>query len=154
MKNQPWWDDPTYEDVDEGVEWNLWKVRQPPFKNLDVGDTLFLACGDGDGGSEIWAEGVVTAVAAEHYDSMGHAWSIMVQTWPKLMSKKHFLTHPYNVGKPEEGWLLAWSYDTVRPIGVPRPPELKFRPNGWRSLEDVSDSNLTTWGILPMQSKS
>jgi hypothetical protein len=149
LKNQPWWDDPTYEDVVEGVEWNLWQRRQPPFNDLDVGDALFLVCGDGKGGSEIWAEGVVTAAVREHFDSMEHAWSIMVQAWPKLMSKKAFVNHRYNIGKAEEGWLLAWSYDTVRPIGVPRSTELKFRPNGWRGLEDIPDWKLKSWGIIP-----
>ena len=68
-----------------------------------------MSYGDGEGGSEIWAEGVMTAVVAEHCDSMEHAWSSMVQTWPRLMSKKAFVTHRYNIGEPESGWLLGWS---------------------------------------------
>jgi hypothetical protein len=100
------------------------------------------------------AEGVVTTVIAERYDSIEHAWQIMVQTWPKLMSKKSFIQHRYNIGMAKNGWLLAWSYDTVRPIGLPRAPELKFRPNGWRDLEDISKSKLRAWGIIPKQSKS
>ena len=118
-----------------------------------MGDALFLTCPDGRGGSEIWAEGVVTDVTKERYDTMEHAWQLMVQAWPKLLSKKAWIQHRYNVGKPDTGWLLAWSYDTVRPIGVPRPPDLKFQPNGWRRLDDIPESKLRAWDILPMSKK-
>ncbi len=151
MKNQPWNSDPTYEETNDETEWNMWTIRQPPFKSLERGDTVYLACSDGHGGSVVTWEVEVTRVLTAAYESKNEAWQALGTAFPLLkqqLTKQQFLKQGYTMRAPEAGWILGWSYDAVRKIGVSRPAALKFRPNGWRPL-DVSDSQLRTWGILP-----
>jgi hypothetical protein len=51
-------------------------------------------------------------------------------------------------GAPATGWLLAFSYEPVRHVGIPRPAQLKFRPNGWLSLDHLSDAELMALGLV------
>lgn len=151
MKNQPWNTNPTYQEVNDETEWNMWTTRQAPFNFLERGDTVYLACPDGHGGSVVTWEVEVTRALTAAYKSKNEAWQGLRTTFPLLQrqySKRQFLNADYTVQAPEAGWVLGWSYDPVRKIGVPRPAALKFRPNGWRSL-DVSDSQLRAWGIRP-----
>ena len=74
MKNQPWRVDPEDDVFRDRVEWNLWKIRQPPFNDLEEGDPVFLACRDDQGRSQVWCEVEVTKVMTCRYESKAEAW--------------------------------------------------------------------------------
>jgi hypothetical protein len=146
MRNSSKKPDPTYEDVEGGISWNLWERRLPPFNELESGDTVFLACKDGHGGSAIWAVADIDLVVAARYESKSQAGDAMHEAFPDL-TKRDFLADEYTIKRPDSGWLLGWSYGPSRPVGVPRPMELVLNRNGWLSLSDVSASQLRRWRL-------
>lgn len=153
MKNQPWNVNPDYDEVNDETEWNMWTTRQPPFNSLEREDLVYLVCPDVQGGSVITWEVEVTGVLTAAYGSKSEAWQLLNATVPVLagrLTRREFLADGYTVQAPDAGWILGWSYDPVRRVGVPRPTELKFRPNGWRPL-DVSEGQLRSWGVLPQR---
>lgn len=148
LKNQPWNTSPTRAQVAAEIEWNLWSNRQPPFNDLDVGHTVYLVTRDGSPRGVISWMVEVTGVTAVPYSSKRDAWVSLHNMFGSKFgpSVRDFLSSDYAKGAPDSGWLLAWDYRPVRRVGLPRPGELKFRPNGWLQL-DGSDPRLTEWGI-------
>jgi len=145
VKNQPWNWEMDREMVASEVEWNLWRTRQPPYKGLEEGQTVLLVTLDAVGKSEIsWAV-QVTRVLKTEYRSKREAWSQLRDSFPQFdWSRSAFLRQEYTVQAPESGVMLAWDCRPVRRIGVPRPEDLQFRPNGWCRYE-VSESQLRKW---------
>jgi len=139
LKHQPWDSEPV--DAKDGdIEWNMWQVRQHPYHQLDVGDRVVLVCGGGPANGMLTWEVEVTEVARGWYESHSEAWEILRRGLKDAISKsaltrRGFLSAPYTVGKPDAGWILAWSSRPVRHIMRSRPPELRMRPNGWATLD-------------------
>lgn len=138
MKHQPWNEGKTDADMAPEVEWNLWQRRQQPFADLEEGSRLFLVVPDG-ADSIIRLESEVAHVLKYRYTSKDDAWKALRADFPILddfpFTKKQFL-NGYAGDAPDQGWLLAWSQVLIRKIGVVRPRELKFRPNGWLHIDD------------------
>lgn len=138
MKNQPWNEGKTDADMAPEVEWNLWQRRQQPFADLEEGSRLYLVVPDG-ADSIIRLESEVAHVLKYQYTSKDDAWKALRADFPILddfpFTKKQFL-NGYAGDAPDQGWLLAWSQVLIRKIGVVRPRELKFRPNGWLHIDD------------------
>src|SRR5947209_1193604 len=116
LKNQPWNTSPSYREVTGEVEWNLWQKRLPPFHTLETGNRVFLACGDGHGGSEITWEVRVTDVLRRDYASKDEAWKLLRIAFPSLtkvlrFTKASFMSQHYTRRAASHGWVLGWSYD-------------------------------------------
>src|SRR3954469_20522706 len=114
LKSRPWNFDPDAIEVSEEIEWNLWRTRQVPFSDLEVGDRVFLASPDGHGSSVITWEVEVTKVVRVGYSSKREAWSLLAGAFPALqdppaMSRARFLRDEYTAQAAEKGYLLAWS---------------------------------------------
>lgn len=153
LKNQPWNDELGYQEVADEVEWNLWSVRQPPYADLEAGDRVFLASNVGPAGSSVitWEVEILKVVTAS-YTSRRDAWDILDREFPSLRGTHRyswpaFRSSDYTMQAPPAGWLLGWTYEPVRKVGVPRPRELRFRPNGWVSLDAYGDGQLRQWGL-------
>jgi hypothetical protein len=54
--------------------------------------------------------------------------------------------HEYTVNGPPSGYLLAFDFLPVRRLDLWRPLDLRFRPNGWLSVEDPAA--LARWGVV------
>jgi len=148
LNNQPWYTTPpTKAQLTEGLHWNMWKRRLPPFNDLQEGDRVFLVRPDGHGGSNIAWEVEVARVVRSAYRSKEHAWQVVRDGFPGRITKSEFINQDYTDRATDEGWVLAWVSLPVREVRVARPSELRFRPNGWLNLERLSDRQLQRWGI-------
>lgn len=147
VKNQPWNTDMDREMVASEVEWNLWRTRRPPYNSLEEGQTVLLMTLDAAGESEIsWAV-QVTRVLKTEYGSKREVWSQLRDSFPQFdWSRSAFLRQEYTVQAPESGVMLAWDCRPLRPIGVPRPEDLRFQPNGWCRYE-ASENQLRKWKV-------
>lgn len=140
FRHQPWERGTSFEATDGYVDWNMWQRRQSPYDELEPGQLVVLVASGGPREGMITWEVEVTAVAKGWYRSHPHAWEIMRgelrEGIQKIqLTRRHFLTAPYTAGKPESGWLLAWTHSPVCRIMRPRPPDLRFRQNGWAILD-------------------
>ena len=153
LKNHPWAQ--PGDDESGGVDWNLWEVRQPPFNRLEAGDTIWLAFGDTRAGtSRIEWQVEVTKVLTGRYATLREAWQTLVDQFPELaaLTWRRFRADEYSQRAPDSGWLLAFSYQPVRHLGIARAPQLRFRPNGWLPLDHLSDAELRSLGLLDSRS--
>ena len=154
LKNHPWVQPGA--SLGDDVDWNLWTTRQPPFSHLEKGDTVWIAFGDTRvGPSQIEWEVEITKVATAYYRDLRHAWRMIAEQFPvsqfpamKGTTWQWFSSHGYTRTAPAAGWLLAYSYEPVRHIGIPRPAQLRFRPTGWLPLDHLSDAELTALGLI------
>lgn len=105
----------------------------------------------GAGGSVIAWEVEVTDVLTTAYDSKSDSWKALRTTFPALanrVTRRAFLDDGYTLDARDQGWLLRVEYRPIRRIGAQRPPELRFRPNGWLDLSGYTDAQLLERGIL------
>lgn len=133
---------PTKADVAGGAHWNLWRTRQPPFNELRVGSEVVLVDSWPGGGRLSW-QVRATRVLAESYESKSAVISQIASTleWPRREVRQN----EYTVRGPERGNVLAWRYEPIRRLGIDRPPDMRFRPNGWLRVDDPNILRL--WGI-------
>lgn len=134
LHNQPW-STPESVEIDGEVQWNLWRIRQPPYLQLEVGHRVLLCCPT-PAGSRITYEVEVHQVEKAPYATKREAWATVEAAFGLGWSFSKFRDAPYAVERPDRGHLLAFSYDVVQELQVPRPPEWKLRPNGWLMLTD------------------
>jgi hypothetical protein len=138
VKNQPWSKKPSKADMVPDVEWNMWKVRQSPFLNIEDGDEVAYVS---KGGQIMWLAQVQHLVKAP-YSSHEETWDLMQAAIPPSirgglpypLTKSAFLKQDYTSSRPATGRLLAFSGIPVRWIDRARPVGFKFRPNGWGHL--------------------
>lgn len=143
LKHQPWNLDPERTEFPNEVEWNMWTTRAAPFGTLAEGSTVYLVSGGGPKRGLITWEVVVTHAVAARYESKDDAWQHMRAALAGPLrergyTRRTFLENEYTVAAPEQGYILAWSYDPVRPIGLPRPEGLRFRQNGWADVAELT----------------
>ena len=63
LKHQPWVDGSR--ERSDGVDWNMWQIRQPPYHDLEVGDWVVLVSGGGPSGGMLTWEVEVTALVRD-----------------------------------------------------------------------------------------
>lgn len=150
LKNQPWVDPKTGRQ-DPDVEWNMWRLRQPPFHDLEEGDTVFTVEPRSGRPSEITAQARVTRVVAAAYGSKDEAWKLIKSLFAYAdlgWTRRDFIEQSYTAEAPDSGWLLAFTYDVVREMNIDLPEELVLLGNGWLGLDQTA-GELKKWGILP-----
>lgn len=134
---------PTRGEVADSSHWNLWRVRQPPFNDLADGDDVVLVDTWPGGGRMTW-QVRSTNVVASSYGSKPDAGRQIARALG--LTPAQVRKSDYTVRGPDVGYLLAWSYRPVRRLNLPRPVDMKFRPNGWLRIDDPS--TLRRWGIV------
>lgn len=124
--------------------WSLWQRPQPPFERLAVGDPVVLVDSWPTGSRLGWlveathAESVRYATKAEAIETIAASMGI---------TEERVLADPYTAGKPDgPGVLIAWRARAVSDLDRPRPAGLRFRLNGWLSVEDPIV--VRRWGLL------
>jgi hypothetical protein len=133
---------PSRHDIAGSSHWNLWRTKQPPFNELVDGTDVVLVDSWPGAGRLTWqvrARQVIAApypTKADAVRQIGRALGI---------SPSEIRNHPYTVRGPDSGVLLAWSYAPTRRLDLPRPPDMRFRPNGWLRVQDVN--TLKRWGL-------
>lgn len=133
---------PTRSEVSTSSHWNLWRVRQPPFHDLANGSDVVLVDTWPGGGRLTWhvrAQNVIASAYRSKTDAVGQIAQGLGLTRAQVRN------HKYTVRGPDGGFLLAWAYRPVRRIGLPRPPDMRFRPNGWLRVDDAA--TLRRWGV-------
>jgi len=152
LKHQPWNIDPHYEETVAEVDWNLWGRRHWPFNHLEVGDTVFLVCRDAAGASLVSWQVEILKVIAEEYETKREAFEIVTSAFPVLLEggfrRRDFLAQPYTKDAPDRGFVLAYNYEPIRQIGIPRPGGLRLMPTGWASLDGFTDTEMRQLGLL------
>lgn len=143
LKHQPWNLDPGRTEFPNEVEWNMWTTRAAPFGALAEGSTVYLVSGGGPKRGLVTWEVVVIHALSVRYESKDDAWRQMRSALAGPLkergyTRRSFLENDYTMAAPEQGYLLAWSYDPVRPIGLPRPEGLRFRQNGWTDVAELT----------------
>ncbi len=131
------------------IEWNLWQKRDPPFHDLTADDTVYLM----HNGESFTEEVVVEKVLAARYESKSDAWVQLQDAFPLLrdssITLEEFLAHIYTTNRTDAGWIIAWSFRSIRPLRLLRPPAMPNLPrSGWLSLADISDERLRRWGLI------
>jgi hypothetical protein len=123
------------------IEWNMWSRREWPSTHLSEDDEVVYVTGGGPSAGRLMWTVRMSHLFLERYDSHDHAWKLMQSGLPAVhrssqVTKKGFLRVPYTANAPDSGWLLAWVGIPALWLDRPRPPELRFRPNGWAELPD------------------
>jgi hypothetical protein len=77
LKHQPWTNDPSRPERDTEIEGNMWRSRQPPYHDLDVGSLVILVSGGGPTAGMLTWEVDVTAVAKGQYASHDEAFRLL-----------------------------------------------------------------------------
>ena len=133
---------PTRAEVAEGTHWNLWRLRQVPFNELADGSDVVLVDTWPGGGRLSW-QVKATHVVAEPYGSKAAVVNRIASGLSLPASEVR--RNGYTLKGPDAGYVLAWRYRPVRRLAIPRPPDLRFRPNGWLRVDDPAV--LRRWGI-------
>lgn len=142
VKHQPWTSGLTHADMVADIEWNMWSNRVWPFNWVSENEEIAYVSGGGPAAGRLTWTATMDHLIQTRYDSHEHAWQLMRSGLPadqlsrEKLTKKSFLGIPYTAGAPDSGWLLAWIGTPVRWVNRPRPPELRFRPNGWAELPE------------------
>lgn len=152
LHNQPW-ATPANVEVGDEIQWNLWRVRQAPYNQVQCGDRVLLCCPSPEG-SRITFEVELTQVVKAPYGSKREAWTILQAAFPKLRQELHwtfrnFRDAPYTVRRPDRGHLLTFTYEPVRELQTTRPVAWRLRPNGWLPLTDEQATQVI--GSAPSQ---
>lgn len=140
---------PTRAEVAGASHWNLWRIRQPPFKDLADGSEVVLVDTWPGGGRLTWQVRAQNVVASD-YSSKADAVRQIASALG--LRSADVRTHDYTQRGPDAGVLLAWSYRPVRRLDLPRPPDMRFRPNGW--LREDDPGTLRRWGLSKGQTAS
>jgi hypothetical protein len=130
--------------VEQLCWWNLWQRPQPPFERLSVGDPIILVDSWSTGSRLGWQ---VEVTHAEHARYASKAEAVETIAASMEIPVTRVLADPYTGGKPDgPGVLIAWRARAVHDLDRPRPAGLRFRQNGWLSVEDPAV--LRSWGLL------
>lgn len=133
---------PSRSEVASWSHWNLWRTRQQPFKELADGSEVVLVHSWPGGGRLAWqiaAADVVSASYASKSDAVKQISSALGLTSRQVQE------HEYTARGPDSGFVLVWSYRPVRRLDLPRPSDVRFRPNGW--LKEDDPAILQRWGV-------
>jgi len=143
VKHQPWVDTGyTRAEMIPDIEWNMWSHRQWPFNLVSENELIVYVCGGGPPAGQLMWTVTMDHLIQARYESHDQAWKLMRAGLPTAnlsawgVTKKYFLDLEYIRKAPDSGWLLAWVGTPVKWVNRPRPPELRFRPNGWAELPD------------------
>lgn len=133
---------PTRAEVADGFHWNLWKTRQVPFADLSDGAEIVLVDSWPSGGRLTW---VVRAkdVVASPYATKDEAVRLVARGLG--LQRSVVRSHGYTAGRPDAGYVLAWSPRPVRRLDLPRPDDMTFLRNGWLRVDDPVV--LRRWGL-------
>ena len=131
VKSQPWWQPGDGHLMEGGPQWNMWTRRLWPYNDLEEGDHILCVSAGGPDKGEVRCEAELQHLIKAFYESKDEAWKIVRTGIPKTLTKQQFMLDQYTLDAPSQGWLLASFSQPVRPIGMPRPADLKLRPNGW-----------------------
>jgi hypothetical protein len=125
------------------LEWHLWQRRLLPYHELEPGVRVVLVDGSPGDGTVAW-EVVVTQVAKGRYTSLEEAFDLIEPlTAGTNVNRDVFTEHEYTAGAAVPGYLLAWVFEPVRPIGMPRRPEHIVSRNGWGRVESLTVGGAT-----------
>lgn len=143
--NSTWSSDPgipTRREVADSSHWNLWRVRQAPFNDLADGHDVILIDTWPGGGRVTWQVRAQDVVATNYTSKSGAVRKIARVLGLKLADVRN---SDYTIRGPDAGYLLAWSYRPVVRLNLPRPADMRFRPNGWLRMDDPA--TLRRWGL-------
>lgn len=135
---------PTRGEVADSSHWNLWRVRQPPFNDLADGDDVVLVDSWSGGGRMTWQVRATNVVASDYGSKQDAVRQIAraLGLTPAQVRKSE-----YTARGPDVGYLLAWSCRPMRRLDLPRPADMRFRPNGSLRIDDPA--RLRRWGLAP-----
>jgi len=143
IKNQPWSLRPEFgwEFYQTWIEWNLWEKRLAPYGRLEIGDRVLLAYKNREGKNMFGWDAEVSNEVQCDYATIAETHTIVKQAFPEAvdhweLTRKNWLEHPYNVDKPEPGYLVAFSAVGKRLLNVPRPDDIKISRHGWLELTE------------------
>lgn len=143
-KHQPWETNfNSNSDVFADVEWNMWRVRQAPFSDVEEGMEIVYVSGGGPANGRLMYTATMEGLVAAEYHSKAHAWDLMLGSIGETrlleggVNRDWFFASEYTQAAPETGWLLAWTGIPLRQIDAPRPEGMRFRPNGWCEVSDA-----------------
>jgi hypothetical protein len=134
---------PSSSEVKAEYCWSLWKTAQSPSSLLANGLEVVLV-DSWPGGSRLTWLASMEDVLSEPYVTKKAAITRLSRHFSLRPSE--VLSNPYTLAKADgPGHLIAWRASPVKKLNVPRPPDLKFRPNGWLQVED--HRVLRSWGL-------
>src|SRR5690242_16610205 len=79
VKHQPWAQPSDRLALDE-VAWNLWRVRQRPYQQLDVGDHVLVVSAGGPAASVVLGEVEVDEIVRARYATKSEAFDLLRQS--------------------------------------------------------------------------
>ncbi len=136
------------------LEWHLWQRRLAPYHELEPGVRVVLVDGTPGDGTIAW-EVVVTQVQKGLYTSLEEAFDLIEPlTAGTNVDRDSFIEHEYTAGAAVPGYLLAWIFEPVRPIGVPRRPEHVVSRNGWGRVDSLTIGGGTATTAIRRGSRS
>lgn len=116
------------DDLAGWVWFNLWQRRLWPYKELNVGDTLYWY--DSTAHEIVWETKVVAVERFEYED----------KTEVRQRLLKRFDVEPNEdpnfIESADAGFCLAYKVAPVRQVRLPRPNEFKFPQGGWLRCDD------------------
>ena len=125
---------PSSSEVKAECEWNLWKRAQPPSFLLVDGLEVVLV-DSWPGGSRLTWLVKTEDVLSEPYVTKKAAITRLSQHFGLTSSSVR--SNPYTLAKADgPGHLIAWRGSPLKKLNAARPPDFKFRPNGWLQIED------------------
>jgi hypothetical protein len=103
---------------------NVWSKRLWPYEALQPGDTLWWYESPS---SRLRWKTRVTEVEAFPYDALDHAMQHLEDTFNTSVDRGQ----DYLLGKPDQGYCLAYAVQAIRLVDVPKPKGFRFNQNGW-----------------------
>lgn len=103
---------------------NLWSKKLWPYKELQLGETLWWY--ESPSARLRWKTNV-TDVEAFPYARLEEAILRLEETSGGSIDREQ----AYLAGKPNQGYCLAYSVEAVKQVDVPKPKGFRFNQNGW-----------------------
>jgi len=133
---------PSAPKVREQYWWNIWRTRQKPFDILADGMPVLLLDAWPGGGVLSWlvrARDVHTERLADKNTAVR-----AIARWAG-QSRAWVLTNRYSADRrADSGVVIYWRATPVARLGIPRPPQVAVRRNGWLVTDDAT---LASWGV-------
>jgi hypothetical protein len=126
-----------------GHHWNLWKTRQPPFRELKDGDDVVLVDSWRHGEGRLTWQVSARSVLASQYTSKSDA--VRQISRALGLTAAQVRRSEYTARGPDAGYILAWRWEPKHRINLSRPADMAFQRNGWLSLSDPR--TLQRWGL-------
>jgi hypothetical protein len=133
---------PRRSEISDCQWWNLWTRRLAPFNEMADGQRIVLVDSWPRGGRLTW-EIEATNVLKASYGSKRDAERRLAGHFN--LPVKTVRSEPYTARGPDSGYVLGLAYQPVRRVDQPRPPGMRFQPNGWLKVADPA--LLASWGI-------